>query len=395
MSGGRPTPDGTGDPFTRFPGRLAFDEEERAYRKELRAFLDSRPAPPFDHLDYERSVRAVLGWHGALADAGFPVPDCPAAFGGRDRTLGMGLVQAEEMARAGATFSVNIVGISMVTPLLVTMGTPEQQRRHLPPIVRGAGLWCQLFSEPDAGSDLFALRTSGIPEDGHVRIRGQKTWSSTADLAEFGIMLVRTDPDAPGSAGLGCCIVDMRAPGITVRPIREMTGGASFCEVFFDDVVVPAADFVGPLHSGARAALTVLAAERTGLTLGNYANLISRFEPLLHTGDASRRRRELTRLYEALALLRLGALRNVSAARSPEAFGLAALGKLAMGECALDLAFLHAELLGPRAVVFAAGDDDGVQVAESVNRALAYTIGGGTHEMQRNAVAERLLGLPR
>ena len=395
MTAARSIHNGAGDPFARFPGRLAFDEEERAYRKELRIVLDGHPAPPFDHLDHERSIRAVLGWHGALAEAGFPVPDCPAAFGGRDRTLGMGLVQAEEMARAGATFSVNIVGISMATPLLVAMGTPDQQRRHLPAIVRGEGLWCQLFSEPEAGSDLFALRTSGIPEDGHVRIRGQKTWSSTADLADHGIMLVRTDPDAPRSSGISCCIVDMRSPGITVRPIREMTGGASYCEVFFDDVIVPAEHLVGPLHSGARAALTVLAAERTGLTLGNYANLISRFEPLLHTGDAARRRRELTRLYTALAVLRLGALRNVSGVRSDEALGLAAVGKLAMGECAVDLAFLHAEMLGPRALAFAAGDEDGLHVAESVNRALAYAIGGGTHEMQRNAVAERLLGLPR
>ena len=385
---------GPGDPFTRFPGRLAFDDEERAYRKELRAFLDGHPAPPFDHLDYEPSVRAVLGWHGALADAGFPVPDCPASFGGRDRTLGMGLVQAEEMARAGATFSVNIVGISMVAPLLVALGTPAQQRRHLPPIVRGEALWCQLFSEPDAGSDLFALRSSGVPEDGHLRISGQKIWSSTADLADLGVMLVRTDPAASRSAGISCCIVDMRSPGITVRPIREMTGGASYCEVFFDDVIVAEADLVGPLHSGARAALTVLAAERTGLTLGNYANLISRFEPLLSTGDAARHRRELTRLWEALALLRLGALRNVSATRSDEGLGLAAVGKLAMGQCAVDLAFLHAELLGARAVAFA-GDDDGAHVAATVNRALAYAIGGGTHEMQRNAVAERLLGLPR
>ena len=381
--------------MTLFPGELAFDESERAYRKELRAFLDGHPAPAFDHLDYERSVRAVLGWHGALAAAGFPVPDCPAAFGGRERTLGMGLVQAEEMARAGATFSVNIVGISMVTPLLVAMGTREQQQRHLPPIVRGEGLWCQLFSEPDAGSDLFALRTAGVVEDGHLRIRGQKIWSSTADLADHGILLVRTDPDAPRSSGISCCIVDMGAPGITVRPIREMTGGASFCEVFFDDAIVPASDLVGPLHSGARAALTVLAAERTGLTLGNYANLISRFEPLLRTGGAAARRPELTRLYEALAVLRLGALRNVSATGSAEALGLAAAGKLAMGTCALDLAFLHAELLGPRVLAFAAGDEEGIHAAEWVNRALAYAIGGGTHEMQRNAVAERLLGLPR
>jgi alkylation response protein AidB-like acyl-CoA dehydrogenase len=148
------------DAFARYPGRLAFGEEERAYRKELRAFLDGQPAPRFDHRDYERSVRAVLGWHGQLAAAGFPVPDCPADFGGRDRTLGMGLVQAEEMARAGATFSVNIVGISMVTPLLMALGLPAQQQRYLPAIVRGDELWCQLFSEPDAGSDLFALRTA-------------------------------------------------------------------------------------------------------------------------------------------------------------------------------------------------------------------------------------------
>jgi alkylation response protein AidB-like acyl-CoA dehydrogenase len=384
-----------GDPFARFPGRLAFDEEERGYRKELRAFLDGHPAPRFDHLDHERSVRGVMAWHGALAGAGFPVPDCPAAFGGRDRTLGMGLVQAEEMARAGATFSVNIVGIAMVTPLLVAMGTPAQQQRYLPGIATGDDLWCQLFSEPDAGSDLFALRASGVPEDGQLRVRGQKIWSSTADLADLGVMLVRTDPDAPRSSGISCCIVDMRAPGITVRPIREMTGGASYCEVFFDDVLVPEENLVGALHHGARAALAVLAAERTGLTLGNYANLISRFESLLGPEGGGRHRMDLTRLFERLALLRLGALRNASGAANDEGLGLAAVGKLAMGQSALNLAFLHAGLLGPRTLAFAPGDDEARHAAESVNRALAYAIGGGTHEMQRNAIAERLLGLPR
>jgi alkylation response protein AidB-like acyl-CoA dehydrogenase len=389
----------TGDAFARFPGRLAFDEEERSYRKELRAFLDRHPAPAFDHLDYEASVRAVMAWHGALAAAGFPVPDCPAEFGGRDRTVGMGLVQAEEMARAGATFSVNIVGISMVTPLLVAMGTSAQKARYLPPIAAGAELWCQLFSEPDAGSDLFALRTSGVPEDGHVRITGQKIWSSTADLADFGVILVRTDHAARRSSGISCCIVDMRSPGITVRAIREMTGGASYCEVFFDDVVVGEENLIGALHHGARAALTVLAAERTGLTLGNYARLISRLDPLfaLTAGetDGGRYRSRLTRLFEGLALLRLGALRTASGPRGDETLGLAALGKLAMGRHAAELAFLHADLLGPRAVAFPTGDHEALHSAESVNRALAYAIGGGTHEMQRNAVAERLLGLPR
>jgi alkylation response protein AidB-like acyl-CoA dehydrogenase len=385
------------DAFARYPGRLAFGEEERAYRKELRAFLDGQPAPRFDHRDYERSVRAVLGWHGQLAAAGFPVPDCPADFGGRDRTLGMGLVQAEEMARAGATFSVNIVGISMVTPLLMALGSPAQQQRYLPAIVRGDELWCQLFSEPDAGSDLFALRTSAVPEDGHLRITGQKIWSSTADLADLGVLLVRTDPDAPRSSGLSCCIVDMRSPGVTVRPIREMTGGASYCEVFFDDVVVPGENVVGPLHHGARAALTVLAAERTGLTLGNYASLISQLEPLLTAPEANgnHHRAERARLFTGLALLRLGALRTVSGTRAGEALGLAALGKLAMGDHAVRLAMLRAEILGPRSVAFAGDDEEGRRAAESVTRALAYVIGGGTHEMQRNAVAERLLGLPR
>ncbi|HET7722735.1 MAG TPA: acyl-CoA dehydrogenase family protein, partial [Acidimicrobiales bacterium] len=349
-----------------------------------------------DRRHYERSVRAVMAWHGALAGAGFPVPDCPAAYGGRDRTLGMGLVQAEEMARAGATFSVNIVGISMVAPLLVALGTPEQRARWLPGIVAGRDLWCQLFSEPDAGSDLFALRAVGVPEDGHLRIRGQKIWSSTADLADLGVMLVRTDPDAPGSSGISCCVVDMRSPGITVRPIREMTGCTSFCEVFFDDVVVPGENLVGALHSGARAALTVLAAERTGLTIGNYAHLISRFECLAATGEAGAARRlDVVRLWEGLALLRLGALRGVSAGRSEEALGLAAAGKLALGRRVVDFAFLHADLLGARAAAFDPGDDEAAHAVEYANRALAYAIGGGTHEMQRNAIAERLLGLPR
>lgn len=386
------------DPFARYPGRLAFGDAEHAFRKELRAFLDEHPAPAFEHREYARSVRAVLGWHGTLADGGFPIPECPPPYGGRERTLGMGLVQAEEMARAGATFSVNIVGISMVAPLLVAMGTETQKHRHLPRIASGAELWCQLFSEPDAGSDLFALRTSGVVEDGNLRVNGQKIWSSTADLADHGVLLVRTDPQARRAAGISCCLVDMRSPGITVRPIREMTGGASFCEVFFDDVLVPLENVVGDLHRGAAAALTVLAAERTGLTLGNYASLISRLEPHLFTaaGGGDELRRRAVRLFEGLALLRLGALRNVSAgANGAEALGLAAVGKIAMGDHATALAWFEADLLGLRSAAFEPGDDEARHAVETLNRALAYVIGGGTHEMQRNAVAERLLGLPR
>ncbi len=403
------TPTGTTPhPFHRFPYQAAMDPADEEFRRELRAFLAEHPAPGFDRRrDLAGSLRAALAWHGLLADRGFPIPACPAEYGGARRSVAMQLIQAEEMAAAGADFSVNIVGISMVTPLLLALGTPEQRRRWIPPVVRGRELWCQLFSEPGAGSDLFGLRTTGTPggsADGPVlRLNGQKIWSSTAAEADRGLMLARTEPGSRGRHGISCLIVDMAAPGITVRPIRQMNGGAEFAEVFFDDAPVPVGNVVGRLHDGAGAALRVLAAERSGLSMGYYALLAAQFGQLLAAVPPALLRRHLdtvTDLWAALAAQRLGAIRQASDADrggrdgAPD-LAVAAAGKIGVGILASRIAHLRHELLGPRLTAHGPGDDFAAQMADRFTGALALSLGGGTHQIQRNAIADGLLRLPR
>lgn len=383
----------------RFPGAAAASPEERSFRAELREFLAGCPAPSFDRGDLEGSLSAALLWHGALADAGFPVPVCPDRYGGRERSIGLQLVQIEEMALAGGTISVNLVGIAMLTPLLLAMGTEAQRMRWLPGVARGEQLWCQLFSEPDAGSDLFGLRTTADIDGGTLRVNGQKIWSSTAQQADFGLMLARTDPSARRKDGISCFVVDMRSPGITVRPIRQVGGSAEFAEVFFDDVVVPAEHLIGAPHQGAMAALQVLASERSGLSMGHYAALIAQFEPLLamvQTASGDRWRGRVIDLWSRLALQRLGALRQLRVAGGAGGtLGVAAAGKLAVGRIAVELASLRTEVLGLRGLAAEVDDPLGEVAAERMASCLALSIGGGTHEMQRNAVGEGLLGLPR
>lgn len=389
---------GTLDPFAGFPGALMGDAAEQEFRVRIQAHLVGDPAPPFDRHDPAASLPATLAWHGRLAAAGFALPVGPAEFGGRPRSLGEQLIQAEEMAAVGANFAVNIVGISMLTPLLLSLGTEEQKRTWLPPVARGEHLWCQLFSEPEAGSDLFGMRTAAVPDGDDLVVRGQKIWSSTADFADYGLMLARTQPGSTGRKGIGCFVVDMRTPGITVRPIRQLGGPAEFTEVFFDDVRVPRQNVIGELDDGAAAALRVLAAERSGLSLGSYAVLAAQFEQLrrLAPPGGGHYRMELLALWEALAVQRLGAIRLASVSRTDDAsLGAAAAGKLAMGAINVQFNELRARLLGPRVFALDDADRDLAGISERVVSSLALSLGGGTHQMQRNAIAEGLLGMPR
>jgi alkylation response protein AidB-like acyl-CoA dehydrogenase len=380
------------------------DPADEEFRRELRAFLTDHPAPGFDRQeDLANSLRAGLTWHADLAKHGFPIAACPAEYGGANRSVALQLIQAEEMAAAGANFSVNIVGISMLTPLLLALGTPEQRQRWIPPVVHGRDMWCQLFSEPCAGSDLFGLRTTATPDGDVLKLNGQKIWSSTAAEADWGLMLARTEPGSRGKQGISCLIVDMTSPGITVRPIRQMNGGAEFAEVFFDDAPVPIANVVGRLHEGAVAALRVLASERSGLSMGYYALLAAQFEQLLAAvppATVTRHLDTVTDLWAALAAQRLGAIRQASNADAIYKAGtpdlaVAAAGKIGVGTLASRIAHLRHELLGPRLVAHGPGDDFAAQMADRFTGALALSLGGGTHQIQRNAIADGLLRMPR
>jgi alkylation response protein AidB-like acyl-CoA dehydrogenase len=302
---------------------------------------------------------------------------------------------------------VNLIGLMLAGPGIMDWGTEAQRRRFLPPILAGDELWCQGFSEPGAGSDLAALRTRAILDGDRFRVSGQKVWTSNAHRSHWCILLVRTAEDRPKHEGISCLLVDMRSPGITVRPLVQMTGDAEFNEVFFDDVGVPADHLLGPLHGGWNVAITVLMHERTGL--GNQTNLHHFTRCLLDLarrtprGDARAARDPVVR--QALAqcwidaeALRLTGLRSATRRMRGEPPGPeGSVLKLAFTDAYVRMAETASALLGAHGQLWRESPraPDGGRWAFQALFARRFGIAGGTSEIQRNIIGERVLGLPR
>jgi alkylation response protein AidB-like acyl-CoA dehydrogenase len=242
---------------------LTFSAAEEAFRTELRAWLGTHAPPdPGEHESLAAEVAFLRRWQQTLSAAGWVGIHWPRAYGGRGASVVESYLFQEEMAAARAPEIIGRIGVNLVGPTLIAHGTEEQKQRFLPPIMPAEEIWCQLFSEPDAGSDLTALRTKAERRgDGWV-VNGQKVWTSYAQFARWGILLARTDPAAPKAKGISFFICDMQQPGVTVRPLRQMTGGEEFNEVFLDDVFIPRAHLVGAEHDGWRIANTTLTHER-------------------------------------------------------------------------------------------------------------------------------------
>jgi alkylation response protein AidB-like acyl-CoA dehydrogenase len=344
-------------------------------------------------------------WNSTMARAGFVAPHWPAPWGlgaGPTEQLELDLVARE----LGVPRPMNPIGIGWAGPTLLVAGSEEQQRRWLPGILDGSELWCQLFSEPGAGSDLSSLATRAVRDGDEYVVNGQKIWTTLAHVARFGILLARTDPDAEEHNGITYFVVDMSTPGIEVRPIVQMTGTHEFNEVFFTDVRVPAANIVGGEHDGWRLAKVTLGNERVSLSgegalwgRGPTANdVLQLVRDHGGTVDALLRQR-LATLYIEAEILRLIRLRTVSARvrglePGPEASVRKAIsdehGQHVMG-MAMELAGTHGMCsdLGPY------GEPDRTGWHYGYLYARALTIGGGTSEVQRNILGEKVLGLPR
>jgi alkylation response protein AidB-like acyl-CoA dehydrogenase len=344
-------------------------------------------------------------WNAQLARAGYVAPHWPRPWG-LDATPAEQLEIDEVMRELRLHRPVNPIGIGWAGPTLMVAGSEEQQQRYLPGILDGSELWCQLFSEPEAGSDLSALSTRAVRDGDEYVVNGQKVWTTLAHFAKFGILLARTDPAAEQHNGITYFVVDMQTPGIEVKPLVQMTGTHEFNEVFFTDVRIPAANIVGTEHDGWRLAKVTLGNERVSLS-GEGAlwgrgptaqDVIQLVRDHGGTTDSLRRQR-LAQLYIEAEVLRLIRLRTVSAKvrgmePGPEASVRKALadehGQHVMGE-AMELAGAYALTSdrGPYGEPDAAGWHYGYLYAR------ALTIGGGTSEVQRNILAERVLGLPR
>ena len=213
----------------------------------------------------EDNMAVLREWNRTLADAGWAAPAWPEEYGGRAATVPEQLAWLEVMSAAGAPGAVNVIGVANIAPAIMAVGTDEQRRRYLRPMLRGDEIWCQGMSEPDAGSDLASLRTSARQDGETFVVNGQKTWNSLGAYADWCQLYVRTDPDAPKHKGISCLLVDMRSPGVEVRPLRTMAGDRTFSELFFTDVVVPTANLLGNVNEGWRVAITTLSHERAGV----------------------------------------------------------------------------------------------------------------------------------
>jgi len=375
---------------------LSFSPDELAFAAEVRAWLAEHLEEPPEFADLDEEIAWGRRWQARLAEDRWVGIHWPARYGGRDATPVQVALYHMEYARAGAPQPVNRVGINLAGPTLLAHGTEDQRRRWLPGILDASELWCQLFSEPDAGSDLAALRTRADPVPGGFRVTGQKVWTSYAQYARWGIALVRTDPDLPRHRGLSYLVIDMAAPGIEIRPLRQITGEAEFNEVFLHEVFVPDDHLVGGPGEGWAVANTTLAHERgTAFPFKEQVLHETHLEALLRLARERNRLDDpdvadgLARAFLLLRLLRLQNWRTLSRlARGGEPGPESSVTKLIWTEMTQHLSASALDVLGPQACLAGRWPRQWLW-------SHAASIAGGTSEIQRTIIGERILGLPR
>ena len=329
---------------------------------------------------HERARR----WQRYCFDHGWAGLHWPAAFGGRGLSQDRTGVWMEECERAGVAPYLNLQGIVLAGEAIMRTGTDPQREQFLRPTLTGEMLWCQLFSEPGAGSDLGGLGTSAVPDGNRFVLNGQKVWSSNAQFAEYGILMARTEPDAPKHRGISFFLLDMKLPGVEVRPIQQMTGDREFCEVFFDEVSMPADALLGERGGGWGVAMAVLEDERGGAGASGVISLRKRLSKMIEAaGDAG----PLGRQSLADLVARGSALAALMELHGADP-RMAPVAKLANSELGYDEVEIGAGLRGADAML--AGTE-----TEAFLYAPGMRIAGGTSEIQRNIIGERVLGLPR
>jgi alkylation response protein AidB-like acyl-CoA dehydrogenase len=389
--------------------RLRFSDEDEAFRAELLAWLEKNP-PPLEEAERDpRTSSADLRpwarrWQRTLFENGYLVPGWPPELGGRDATPAQQMIYFEEFKRVGVPRTANPQGLSIITPSLVDYGTDEQKERFALPTLRAEIAWCLGMSEPNAGSDLASLSTKAVLDGDKFVVNGQKVWTSGAQHADWCFCFVRTDPHAPKHKGISVLIIDMKTPGIEYRPIAELTEPtyADFNEVFFTDVEVPKENLVGELNDGWRLSMGSLAHERAMLWIDYAYDVADALDHLIALGkqrgfDARQRDAVASVFIDQQALQAIGYSGFAKFAKGRAApehsilklFGSESLqnalrvGTEEMGSDGIDL-----DSAGPRLW------REGAFVSQYL-RSFAATIPGGTSEIQRNIIAERILGLPR
>jgi alkylation response protein AidB-like acyl-CoA dehydrogenase len=393
---------------------FALSAEERAFRDELRAWLDA--STPREWAERRHAVAspaeradALIAWQQKLHAAGYVGLHWPVEYGGRGASVMQQAIFYEEMARAGAPELANQVGLDMAGPAIMVHGTEAQKRHHLPRILSAEHIFCQGFSEPGAGSDLPALETHALRRGHGWVITGQKLWTSFAHYANWCTVLARTDPAQRRHAGLTLFLVDMRTPGFTVRPLRQMSGDVEFNELFLEEVEVPEENVLGHPHAGWDVAITTLMFERGPRTITRQlmlheglTELIALARSWAPAGRAAAAdpvlRHRLAQLYIDTQALRYTNLRQLTRlARGERAGPEGSIAKLFFSETWQKLAELALELQGAYALLGADSElapDHGRWQYRAL-RSRANTIQGGTSEIMRNILGERVLGLPK
>ena len=375
---------------------LSFSAEEQEFAAEVRAWLAANlgDVPTFATFDDE--VEWGREWQGRLAAEGWVGIHWPAEYGGRGASPVQVALFNAEYARARAPQLINRVGLNLAGPTLLAHGTPEQKEGWLAKILTAEEIWCQLFSEPGAGSDLASLTTRAEPADDGWLLSGQKVWTSYAQYARWGICLARTDPDAPKHKGISYLVVDMQADGIDVRPLRQITGEAEFNEVFLDEVYVPADHLVGDLNQGWSVANTTLAHER-GTNFPFKEQVVHEVYLAELWAEAARRGKlddppvvdELAQAYVELAVLRLHNWRTLSRlARGEEPGPESSWVKLAWTDLTQHLSEAALDVVDPESPLWGKWQRQWLW-------SKAASIAGGTSEVQRTIIGDRILGLPR
>jgi alkylation response protein AidB-like acyl-CoA dehydrogenase len=392
---------------------LNYTPEDVAFRKQVRAWLEQNlPRTEIKTLEDRRA------WHRKLYEAGYLGMGWPKEYGGGGARPMEQAIVADELARANAPAPTNSLGLGIVGPTIVVHGTDAQKRRYLKKILTAEELWCQLYSEPNAGSDLAALRTTAEDKGDHFVVNGQKIWTSGGSIAHWGLLLARTNPGVAKHKGITCFLINMRQPGIDVRPLKQITGSSEFSEVFMTNARVEKSDQIGALGEGWAIAQTTLGYERGGRALARITTYASQYSKLAEAARRLKRhgrplidnpvvRQKLGRIWAELEVERYGALRVLTMLERGEHPGAGgSLTKLSYSEFEKRFMELAMEVLGPYGQLTEGQPEEyrlqiDTAVGDHGTWAYAYlwsragTIYAGSSEIQKNVIGERILGLPK
>jgi len=380
---------------------LNYTAEDVAFRKQVRTWLEHNMPRHIKNLDERRA------WHRRLYEAGYLGMGWPKEYGGQGARPMEQAIVADEMARAGAPAPTNGLGLGIAGPTIVVHGTDAQKRRYLRKILTAEEMWCQLYSEPNAGSDLAALRTAAVDKGNHFIVDGQKIWTSGGANADWGLLLARTDPAVPKHKGITCFLMNMRQPGVDVRPLKQITGESEFNEIFFEDVRVPKANLLGPLNQGWQVLVSTLMHERFGIgeTIGGTEQTLAQLVEIARgaiidgrsAAEDAEIRQQLAQFAIEVAAKKYNGLRSLTRRLKGRLPGPeSSIGKLVSTELTQRMVKFSVRLLGEFALLerrspFAPDGDWLRRILYSES----MTIAGGTSPVQKNMIGERILQLPK